>query len=432
MTIDIQVKEAGPCRKTLTIKVPADRVQAHIAEVYQAASHQVQLKGFRPGKVPRKVLEQRLGPSILAEAKESLINRSFEEAVREHKIPMVGRPELDGVGEEPLDEARELEFKVHLDVRPEFQLQEVKGLPVRRADTTVTDEDVQNALQQLAAGKRTMGRVDEPAADGDFVKVDMTFRDQGGQVLVERKGVQLTGSIPVAGTDAARFAESLRGTTAGAELSLDLTFPANFEKVEVRGQPGTVGLKVHEVLRVSAPPIDDAFAKGFDYEDLASLQAELRKRIGEEKTRQEQMRQEGEILDRLLKDHPYDVPATLVEDQTKHQLAMYQERLKEAKLAEEEIQRKLDEAKDEARQDAERRVRVFFLLDAIARKEKIFVTESDVEAEYRNIAAAQNVDLEQVRAYFDAQTGARADLRVGLLERKVRVYLRENAQISDN
>ena len=428
--MDVQIAPAGPCRKTLKIKVPPEKVQEHISAVYQAASHQVQMKGFRPGKIPRSVLEKRLGPSILADAKQSLVSRCFEDALREHKLAMVGKPELAAVPEAPLDDKVPFEFTVNLDVRPEFELKSVRGVEIQKGVTDVTDEDVKGALEQLTQQKKALKPIDEPVQDGDFVKVDMEFVTESGASIAERNGVQLNTNIPVAGTDPKAFADQLRGMKAGGTLVCDLTFPETFEKKDVRGQKGKVNIKIHEVLRVIAPAIDDAFAKGFDFETLGQLQDELRKRIGEEKVKQNQIRQEEQILEKLIGDHSFDLPGSLVEDQHGHQLRAFEARMREGKVPDEEVKQKLSEAEPESKKDAEKRVRVFFLLDAIARKEKIFVTENDVEAELRGVAAANSVTLDDARAYYEKQN-LMPDLRVGIMERKVRNFIRENATVTD-
>lgn len=428
--MEVQIAASGPCRKTLKIKVPPEKIRAHVEEVFKAAANQVQLKGFRQGKVPRNVLEKKFGPAILAEAKQTLVSRVFEEACKEHKLSLVGRPELSDISAAPLDETQSLEFQIQLDVRPEFELNQVRGIEVAKGDPGVTDQDLQSGLDQLATQKRTLKSIDEPVQDGDFVKVDMTFLDAKSNAVGERKGVQLNTNIPVAGTDPQLFAQKLRGATKGSTLEIELTFPETFEHKDVRGTKGRVQLVVHDVLRVMAPPLDDAFAKSFDFDSIEALKQELRKRIGEEKARQNKLRQEDQILDVLLSAHNFDLPGSLVQDQHKHQMTGFEQRMREAKLGDEEIKQKLAEAEPASLKDAERRVRVFFLLDAIARKEKIFVTETDVDQELRAIAANNGVSVEDARAYYEKQ-GMVADLRVGIMERKVRDFLRDSAKITD-
>lgn len=428
--MEVQVEETGPCRKTLTIKVPPEQVKAHVAEVFKTASNQVQVKGFRPGKVPRKVLQQRFGTQILEEAKESLINTSFEDACKDHDISFIGKPDVEGIDESPLSEEQALEFQVHLDVRPEFEVKNVKGVEVKAESTEVTEEDIENGLKQLANQKRSLKTVDDPVEDGDFVKGDLAFKKDGEEILT-RSGAQLNTNIPVAGTDPQAFSDKLRGAEKGKVLEIEIKYPDTFEKEEVRGQEGTLQITINEVMRVVPPPIDDQLAKGFDYDSLDALKEELQKRIGEEKASAETARQENVILETLLNDNPFALPQSLVADQKQHLLQQIEAQLRERGADDDTVKQEVIKHTEEAEKEAERRVRVFFLLEAIAKSQKIFVTEGDIDVELRNIAAQNNVTPEQAREHYE-KNDLLGDLRLSVMERKVREFLRENAKITDN
>lgn len=424
------VTAAGPCRKTLKITIPPERVRSHLDEYYQQAAQQVRQKGFRPGKIPRRVLEQRFGTAILAEAKESLINRCFEDALREHKLAPVSRPSVEGLDDQPLDPEKSVEFSVHVEVRPEFQVAKTRGLELKPQDPAVTDEDVQQALAQIAGQKKTLRSVEEPVAEGDFAKGDLRFLDAQGNPVHERPGVQLNPRIPVAGTDPEQFAQQMIGAERGATVTIPLTYPDNFEKEAVRGQPGSIQFTIQQVMRVLSPAIDDELAKGFGFDSLTALQEDLHNRIGAEKQRIELRRQEEEMIRQLLAETQFEVPETMVEQQAQHHLDAYAKRLEENGAPKEEIEQRVAAARDEAKQDAEQRVRTFFLLDTIARQEKLFVTEGDLEAEFRGIAAQNDATPDQVREYY-RENNLMTDLRIALMERKVREFLRENAQRTD-
>ena len=428
--MEVQVADSGPCRKTLTIAIPPDEIRVRLDEAFATAAQQVEVKGFRKGKVPRKFLEKKYGDAIRAQAKEELVNQSLGTACRDHDLAMVGRPDVDELGDAPLSEAEPLEFKVHLDVRPQFELQEVKGIEVKTGETAVSDEELETALQQIADQKKTLKSVDEPVAEGDFVKVDLEFRDETGTVVSRREDAQLNTTIPVAGTDPEEFSSRLTGAERGSRVELELTYPEHFGVEEVRGEKGKVVIQVVDVLRVTAPPVDDELAKSLDFEDLQSLEADLRTRIQAEKERSDKRRQEEDILDVVLNDHPFELPRSLVDEQAEHQIKSYREQLEQQSVEEGEIEKKLEEARDEIHNHAERRVRLFFLMEGIARQEKIFVTETDIDVQLRNIAAENNVPPEQVREYFSAENRL-GDLRVGIMERKVREFLREKANFTD-
>jgi trigger factor len=429
--MEVQLAEGGPCRRTLTIKISPEHVREHLDQAYRNASHKVKLKGFRAGKVPRQVLEKKFGEAIRAEAKESLINRSLEEALRQEQLSVVGRPKFDGIDDTPLEDDQTIEFRVEFDIRPQFELGEVKGIEVEAESTEVTDEDVESALGQLADQKKTLDTIAEPIAEGDFIKADLTFSNDAGETVLTREGVQLNTNIPVAGTDPEEFSRQLLEKEKGQSVDIELKFPPNFDVEELRGSKGTVTVAIHEVLRVQPAPIDDELAKGFDMESLDRLREHLRERIAEEKERGETSRREETILEVIANDHPFDLPESLVADQTEHQLESFRERLRRNKTPDAEIDRQIEEVRGQAEQEATRRVRMYFVLDAIAKKEGISVSETDIDVELRALAAHHGVSPGEVRENYE-KNNLLADLRLGILERKVREFLREHAQITDN
>lgn len=426
----VEVAETGPCSRTITVQVPPESVQEHLDQLYASASQQVRMKGFRPGKVPRKFLEKHMSGDVLAQAKEQIVNRYLSEACRERQIAPVGRVLVDEYEQLEVRPGAPLQFTAKLDVRPSFELGETKGLEAPGFESEATTEDVDRALEQIANEKRSIHAVQEPAQDGDFVKVDLAFLDQEGNQVHERKNVQLNTRIPIAGSDPAAFAAALTGAEAGKSVELDLTFPANFEKEAVRGQPGKARLSVHEVLRVTPAPIDDELAKSLEFESLEALRQDLLTRIGQEKVRVGKQRQEEACLMALIQQTPFELPPSLVDEQQMASLQTYAQRLEQNGMGKEEIEQKVTEAKDEARQDAERRVRLFFLIEAIAKQQKLFVTEGDVEAEIRALAHAHSATPAQIREHLE-QNRQVGELRLGILERKVREFLRENAKIVD-
>lgn len=429
--MDVQVAESGPCRRTLTIKIPATQVRQHLKQMYASAATQVNMKGFRPGKIPKAVLEKKYGEQIQAEAKEHLVRQSVADACREHELAMIGRAKLEGIGEEPLTGDADVEFQVHLDVRPEIELGDVTGLEMTRQPTDVTDEDMEQALNDLAGQKRTLETVEDAVEENDFAKVDMTFHAEDGSEVSKREGVQLNPGIPVAGADADAFRASLIGKQAGDAFEVELTYPDTFEVEAVRGKPGKVSIAVHEVLRVQAPPLDDEFAKGYDFETIDALKEELQKRIGEQKVIVEQNRQAEGLLDMIANEHPFDLPETLVDEELEHALAQFKERMKQGGVPEEDLDAKAEEARDEARKDSERRVRMFFLIDSIARKHEIGLSQPEIEAELARVAEHNNVTVDVVREHYEGNQDQANQLRLALVERKVRDFLRDNAKFTD-
>ena len=433
--MEVQVAETGPCSRSLQIKITPEQVTEHLDQVYASAAQQVQVKGFRPGKVPRKMIEKMHGAAILAEAKGQLLNRYLEEACREHELQPIGRVSVDGADDIEVKVGEGVEFTAQIDVKPTFEVPDAKGVEIPTFEEQATDEDVDNALKEIAHQRRKIQAVEEAVEDGDFVKCDYTFADKDGNEALKKTGVQLNTRIPINGVEAEAYSEALVGSKAGDEREMAIVFPENFEKEELRGQEGKINVQLHEVMRVAAPPIDDDLAKSMEFDSMELLREDLRGRISEEKVRLGKQRQEEAALDHLAKEAAITPPPSMVEEQQQSSLNAYAQRLQQEGVGEDEVQKRLEESKDEARQDAERRVQMFFLIEAIAQQQELSVAEAEVQAELEAIAQAnsgpeQQLTAAQVFAHLREQNRL-GELQLSLLERKVRDFLRENGQIVD-
>jgi len=430
MSMEVQVAETGPCSRSLTITVPPPLVDEHLAGLYRSAQQQAQIKGFRQGKVPLAMIEKKYGSSILAEAKEQLLNRFFGEACRDNELNPIGRIEIDDFENLQIKKGAALEFTARIDVRPTFELGDVKGIEVPAYVGEATDEDIDNALKEIAHQKRSIKPTDESSADGDFVKADMTFTDEDGKVVRERKAAQLNTRVPINGCEEAIYTEAIQGLKDEQEVEIAITYPDNFEDETVRGKPGTVKLQVLEVLRVTPAPIDDELAKSMEFDAMDALRDDLRSRISSEKERVGRQQQEEEALQHVMTSHSIELPPSLVEEQKQVALQGVEQRMREAGSGDDEIQQKLAEAQGEADQEAQRRVRMFFLIEAIAEQHSLSVSEADIMGELQAIAAANNASVAQVQQHLE-ENNRLGELRLALLERKVRDFLRENANPVD-
>ena len=426
--MEVQVEELGPCRKKLNVSLPAEQVKSHVEELFVTANKQYQMKGFRPGKIPRKILEKQFGEAIIAQAREDLVEKGFKEAILSQKLDVIGTPKVE-LGEEEFDAEKPFNFMIELEIKPEVKVGKVKEIEIETMPTEITEEEIENGLKELAQAKRKLATVDEPVQEGDFVKVDQSFILDGESIL-ERKGLQIHTGIPVAGTDAEEFKAKLTGQEKGAEIELPINFPENFEKEEARGKTGTLKLTILEALRFQAPEINDEFAKGYEFDDLEALTKELRSRMGEEKERQNNRRIEEEALDALFAENPFELPAKIIEEETEGRLKQFIEELKQRGVAEEQAKAQAEEARAEAEEDAKRTIRNLFLIEAIAKKEKLFVTETDVRNELQVIASENKVSLGDVQKEFETRN-LFGELRLELMSRKVRNFLRETVTMTD-
>jgi len=419
-------KEKGKAQVTMTL-APAELERARGHEFARLAQR-VSLKGFRPGKTPRAMLEKHFGGEVEKNVLEHFLQHAYERAVKEHELRPAAFPRISLEGKLPeKGKPYRLEFEILL--RPELTLGQVEGLEIAGQSVAVEDEELERALGEIRrSNSRAEPAGDEPLASDGLCVAKLDFLRAGSEEsLLAREGIRLAPKNPPVGVDPATFEEALVGARAGDERVLELLFPANFPVEEARGDKGRVRIVLSEVLRI-VPPSDEELFKAFEASDAASLREAVRARMRTAKAEGEEQRIEAELLERLLEAHPMELPEPLVQDQVEAHQAELIERLKEQGLTEEEARKRADSERERARASAEKALRAVYLIEEIARQKELKVTQEDVAGELASIATRNGTTPEEVARYYKEQ-GLLRQLGLELLERKVRRYLRASAAI---
>jgi trigger factor len=414
------LEEIGPSRKRLQVEVDAPRVQAEIDRAFTAVGRQARLPGFRPGKAPRRVLERMFGDQVRREVLGRLVEESFHHAVDEHRLAVIGAPEIDA---DVLAPGEALRYSATVDVRPTIELADLGNLDVVRPSAAVRDEEVQGVLESLRESVAQL----RPIADrhvveaGDVVSLNLASRLEGAEP-VRREGVLLeagAGSFPLA------LERQLVGQHRGASVRLQVPYPPEYPNASLAGRTVEFEVEIVDLRAKELPPLDDEFARDHGRSD--TLEG-LRARIRADLERQAEERAEGAvreaILDQLLARHPFDVPAALVERRCEAMLAALDVRVPPGMRQEEAT----DRLRAQIRPRAERDVRADLLLDAIAERDGLVPNEATLSREIEALAAQEQQSPERVRALYD-RPEARSALRVRLGRREVLERLVRTARI---
>ncbi len=430
--METKIEDIGPCRKRLSITIPAEELRKELDKGFREASRYARIPGFRPGKVPRAILEKKFGTALREDVKERVVDQAWREALEENDLEPLGEPKVEGLPPGPLDENQDLSFQAVFDVYPEIKLGEVKGLKVKKEKIQVSEAEVDQALDELARSRARLEPVPDAEVEReDSAKCDLEFLHEGETVKTFQDLV-LSPLRPLEGTDPEEFAAKLLGRRAGEESSLFLTYPKNFPVEEVREKPGEVKIKIKEVLREKVPPLDDELAKALGVEGgLEELRKKVEENLYKEKERAEKKRIEEELIDLLLAEYPFELPQAIVEEQLESRLSRAKAEMEAQGLPPEEVATKLASMKEEVRDEDVRAIKTFFLVREIAKKEKIYVTEGEVNRAVQAMAAEQRVPPEQLKSQLDSR-GILQEIRFDLLERKVLDYLREKAELVED
>jgi trigger factor len=424
--LEVNVEKAGACQATVSFTVPAEEFDGAVQRALKNAGQNVRMKGFRAGKIPPQVLERAHGDRIRQEAIEHFLRQAYEKAVTENDLKIVGFERVN-LSEVKREDGTPFNHAFEVSLRPEITLGEYKGTTVESELAPVMDEEVSSAIEEL---RRNQARP-EPA-EGEGVPEDgmavcslqWLFQDE---VVFEREGLRLSPSAPIPGVDPEILKSTLSGTKAGETVDMEMTFPPDFEKEEARGQVGNCKVTVDEAFTM-VMPTDDELKQLLEAGD-AELSDVVKERIGQAKESQEQGRIEGAIIDKLVEAHPMELPERMLEEQTKARLAQARKELGEQGLAEEQIEEQVSGQEDKVREVAAKGMRALFLIQAIAEKEELLVDNDDMKAELEEIASRNNSTLEEVANYY-RENNLFDQMAIEILERKVRLFLRESAQVT--
>lgn len=427
--LKLEVDTSAPTVAKISLSVPADEFQKEVAAGLRNASGQVRMKGFRPGKVPAKFLEKQFGEGIRREVKEHFLQRAYGQAVQEHSLKPIAHPRL---APEKLELSDDGSFAVEFEVplKPAFELPDYKGLDVASELEPVMDEQIDATLDELRKSQATPQPAGEDGLTEDgFVVADLVFL-HGDDVVFEREGMRLnTVSVPP-GVDPEAFAEGMKGVRADEERSFPMELPEFIEREDVRGQQGTARLTVKECLDL-VPPTDDelvAMIGGDEVSDMEALRAFVKERLEENAQERENQRIETALLDRVLEAVEVELPEVMVEQQAEARLSQLAHEMQQRGAPEEEVEKAREAEREGARKDASKGLKALLVVERIGEVEELLVSNDDLDQELRAIAARNNTSLDEVRKYY-GENNLGQQLAIEILEKKVRRFLRENADI---
>ncbi|KIN28828.1 MULTISPECIES: trigger factor [Bacillus] len=409
----------------LTVEVDAETFKTALDDAFKKVVKQVSIPGFRKGKIPRGLFEQRFGVEALyQDALDILLPVEYPKAVEEAGIEPVDRPEIDV---EKIEKGESLIFTAKVTVKPEVKLGDYKGLGIEKDDTTVTDEDVQNELKALQERQAELVVKEEGAVEeGNTVVLDFEgFVDgeafEGGKA--ENYSLEVGSGSFIPG-----FEDQLVGLEAGAEKDVEVTFPEEYHAEELAGKPAVFKVKIHEIKAKELPDLDDEFAKDIDeeVETLAELTEKTKKRLEEAKENEADAKLREELVLKASENAEIDVPQAMVDTELDRMLKEFEQRLQMQGMNLELYTQfsGQDEAalKEQMKEDAEKRVKSNLTLEAIAKAENLEVSDEEVDAELTKMAEAYNMPVENIKQAIGSTDAMKEDLKV----RKAIDFLVEN------
>ena len=421
------VEEISAIKKKVLVEIPENQVTQEVDSFYRDLGKKANIKGFRPGKVPRNILERYFKDYVKAEVVQKLIQDSYPTALSETDLHPVSPPVIDP-GE--FAEGKPFLYSAVVEVKPDIQLGGYTGLKIEGKREETKEEEVEErlkVLQNLHANLKTISET-RPIQAGDYVILDYEGSMEG-QPLEGGKAIDFTVEVG-SGQFIPAFEEKLIGLKSEEEREIEVSFPEDYGYTKWAGKTISFHVKIKEIKEKILPPLDDEFAKDIgDYASLEELKAKLSGEIQREKELALGRQLKDQVVDQLLQAHPFEVPQNLVEEQakalvsdTKLRLTAQGLELKNLGLSEEKLQ-------GDYRTMAEKQVRAFLILEKIAGQEGIEVTDGEAEARLREISERMHQKFDVVKHYYE-KNGLLPEVKAGIIRDKTLDFLIERANIN--
>ena len=412
---------------TLTITVPAKEFEKALDEAFKKVSKEVQVPGFRKGKIPRQMFEQRFGvESLYQDALDMVLPHAYGHAVEETGISPVDQPEVEV---EEIEKGKDLVLKMTVTVEPEVKLGEYKGLEAEKVEAEVTDAEVDEQIEAMLEQYADLVVKEEgEVAEGDIVNLDFEgfLNDEpfeGGKAEGHELEIGSGQFIP-------GFEEQLVGLKSGDEKDLDITFPEEYHAEELAGKPVVFKVKINEIKQKETPEFNDTFVKeeleGFDADTAEGVKESIKKDLEAAKEEEADFKMKESLVSKASDNAEIDVPEAMVRNEQDRMLQEFEQRLSQQGLNlefyEQLTGQGADAMREQMKEDALKRVRTGLTLSAIAEAEGITVDDSDVDNELNKLAEQFNMPTEDVKKVL----GDLSVLKADVMNQKAIDFLVEN------
>jgi trigger factor len=411
MEIQITPKTTTGVERAVEVTVPAAEIAAVEESTTRRYASSVRLPGFRPGKAPVNVVRKKFAQAIRNEAIESIVREAYKEIVEKDDIKIASQPHVHGL---KFEEGQPLTFEFHFEVRPTVDLARTNGFRVERRKIDVTDEQVEEQLQQLREEKATWAPIEDKPMEGDMVRVALAVADDNGVVGEQREVPFVLGdkkAIP-------GIEELVMEAKPGETIERPVRWPDDFPDESQRGVTKVVRMTLNEAKRKTLPELDDAFAASLgDFESLDALRSAVREDMTKYAEREADAEVRQKLIDELISANPFDVPKSWVKQLTLNYAEMYG-------IGGEQ----LEQFEGEFRTIAEKQIKRDLIIDTLAEREQLTATEKDIDDRISEQAEARKMSPSELYMAFE-KAGRLKELERSLTEEKVFAWLQERNEI---
>jgi trigger factor len=421
--MQVSIEALDGLERKMTVQIPSQRVSEAVEKKLRDLSKTVRIDGFRPGKVPLKVVQQKFGGHVRQEVIGDVIESSYQEALIQEQVRPAGMPSIDSISSE---DKQDMSYTATFEVYPEVEELDLKSIVLEKAVVEIKDADFDAMLEKLREQRKTWKETESAAKKGYQVMVDFEGRIDG-ELFDGGAGKDMPVEIG-AGQMLPEFESGLEGIKKGEQRVVKVNFPEDYHGTDVAGKAAEFTLKASRVSKPELPEIDAEFARGFGVEDgdLDKMRADIRANMDKEKNDRLKADLKNKVMAGLLEHNSIMAPSALVNEEIRSLRAQAAQRMGQDPEA-------MDEASfpDELfREEASRRVQLGLLISEVIKKHKIDLNQELVDSAIEQMAISYE-HPDQVRAYYRQNQQARSSIEGVVLEDQVVAHILEHAQVTE-
>lgn len=397
--MSVQVEKLEKNMAKLTIEVSSEEFEKAIAKAYKKNKNKISMPGFRKGKAPRAMIEKMYGKGVFYEdAANSIIPDAYADAAKESELEIVAQPEIDVT---QIESGKPFIFTATVALKPEVTLGEYKGIEVEKKEVEVTDEEVDTEINRVRESNARMIDIDDRAAqDGDTVVIDFDGYVDGKQF----EGGKAEDYSLVLGSHSFidNFEEQLEGKNIREDVTVNVTFPENYQAEELQGKPAEFKVKIKEIKVKELPELDDDFAQDVsNFDTIAEYKEDLKKKLAENKEEALKREREETVIGKIIENAQMDIPEQMVEAQTRQMTQEFAQRLSSQGLSIDQYmqftgltpQKMIEELKPQAL----KRIQSRLVLEAVVAAENIETSEDELNKEIENMASMYQMEVDKLK-----------------------------------
>ncbi len=428
---DIKIEDAGPATKKVVVQIPKERIEQKLQEQFKELRQQAAIPGFRPGHAPQKLIEKRFSTDVREQVRRALISESYEQAVEKNALQVIGEPEFDNPEAIQLNEGAALSYSFQVEVQPEIAVPDLATLKIKKPKIEVTDENVEQAMQNLREQQGTLMPVeDRGVEDRDYLTADVHIKLEGKELAHQHDAQIVSRPGRLAGIDVVDLDKQLEGMKPDETRTLNVNIPDTYPNEQIRGKEVEIEIQLKDIKRLELQEITPEFLAELGFNNEKELRDALREQMEQRIQFDVANAMREQVNKYLLENTQIDLPAKLSDRQAARVVNRRAVDLMMKGMQREQIESNLERLRHGARDEAAKELKLFFILQKIANEQQVDVDEAELNGRIAMLAAQRGQRPEKLKQQM-AKDGTLGNLYIQMREAKAVDNLIEKAQVEE-